>query len=666
MLKCSPSYVVKVVSSAHIFGMGDVTLRGAGIQLLSGNLSRMLLADCEQNEDAPLTISVLEFTSVLVEIGVDDSIVSPLVLFCVQYVLVNHEHWRYKSKHVRWKVTSKVFELMRKCIKEFQNIKNIGRTIQDVLLNDLSIANTLCRIMCITSQSLERLFVSHIYELKVIKGLENAVYSALDITYSLLDISKDNLSGLPVFHQVMLSSSTKPIPLFSAVVSLVSYSRNSVIQIAAAKVLSVLCNTAAKVQPYLTDSICLVSEDLQIRSLSASVHGILDVEATRNEDLFVAVIEMLTSVALYQPAFFISISSTLPYLDDKASNTQHKDIQLLKAPALGSLSSMKTGLFDSVMQALDGSRALFDSGSPILLSVLKLLKTLWQGVAQYISILEIFRNSGVFWKKLSSCFLASDAQVHPSIESLNGDDILHSAYRFKCQAMVLEIMAYDMFLQRKMTEDEMPESGINEQPKGSSEQRLSTRIADPNNPPGGSQDILSNLCESTIMGNLIQQFSSCDYRNKFIFQAKIAVNLCIVDLIAKVSNCCAGSLSLPLVEKIYQIFGKLREQPAFSSLLEHYSLYGYSDFYYHLQGELEGREISPGPFKELSKYLLQLELFKSDDRDNEGDNLSNGDVYLYDIHACRQILHWNSGIIQIGRHQRWLQRTCCSTCVKQM
>lgn len=44
----------------------------------------------------------------LVEARLENDLVLALVVFSLQYILVNHEYWKYKVKHVRWKVTLKV------------------------------------------------------------------------------------------------------------------------------------------------------------------------------------------------------------------------------------------------------------------------------------------------------------------------------------------------------------------------------------------------------------------------------------------------------------------------------------------------------------------------------------------------------------------------------
>lgn len=52
--------------------------------------------------------TVLDFTVNLLETGLENDTVLALIVFSLQYVLVNHEFWKYKVKTARWKVTQKV------------------------------------------------------------------------------------------------------------------------------------------------------------------------------------------------------------------------------------------------------------------------------------------------------------------------------------------------------------------------------------------------------------------------------------------------------------------------------------------------------------------------------------------------------------------------------
>ncbi|KAB2602656.1 nucleoporin NUP188-like protein [Pyrus ussuriensis x Pyrus communis] len=110
MLRCSPSRVSEVALKANIFGFSNGhNDPSRGTWFLSGKLAKMLLIDCEQNDSCcSLTISVLDFTLHLMETGLKNDAVLDLIVFSIQYVLVNHEYWKYKVKHTRWRVTLKV------------------------------------------------------------------------------------------------------------------------------------------------------------------------------------------------------------------------------------------------------------------------------------------------------------------------------------------------------------------------------------------------------------------------------------------------------------------------------------------------------------------------------------------------------------------------------
>ncbi|XP_077246551.1 nucleoporin (DUF3414) isoform X2 [Tasmannia lanceolata] len=660
MLKCLPSHVAAVASTANVFGTGSRDL-SSGTWLLSGGLARMLLVDCEQNEDCcSLTISVLDFTMQLVETGVEDSMVSALVVFCLQYVLVNHEHWKYKVKHSRWKVTIKVLEVVKSCIKSVQHSQKHGYLIRDILLCDSSIHNTLFRIMCIKAQTFERLYLSRLYELKEIEGLQLSVNSALDIVFSILvNLSKDFPSGLPVFHQAVLSSTTKPIPVSTAVVALMSFSRNPAIQVAAARLLSLLCIIAEKAQPHSFGSVCLMSDDMQIRELSSSIRDILSEEPITHEDLFISFLKFLISAAQYQPAFLISMIATKENGEVQQSDAGNAKYQLLDVPSFESLKSKKASIMGSLLQYVKRSNELIESHPSLLLNVLNFLKTLWQGATQYMQMLETFKNSEEFWKNLSSSVSLIASKGASSLENQTGDETLHLAYRYQCQSAVLEIMAHEMFLQKKLFNEELLEKSTSEQCRGKIERTVNIDKSKFDN-VSGLKDILSTWCERSVMDNLVKSCVPCGYDKEVILRLKIAANLCIVHLMQKLSFGDTGSLSISLVKKIHDISKKLNEQPAFSELLAQYSLHGYSegkqlnalilnDLYYHLQGEMEGREITPGPFRDLSQYLFGLEILYTNERKHMMDFYPpDSDTYLFDHRHLRASLG-----IEFWDHSDW-------------
>ncbi|KAJ6386036.1 hypothetical protein OIU77_029072 [Salix suchowensis] len=630
MLTCAPSHIAAVVLKANIFDAAWKTSvfeagcdgPSSGSGLLSGKLVKMLLIDSEQNDyDKPLTISVLDFTMQLVEARLENDLVLALVIFSLQYILVNHEYWKYKVKHVRWKVTLKVLEVMKACITAVSFSEKLALVIRDMLLNDSSIHNALFHLACTTKQTLENLYVSRLVELEEIEGCQLAVSSALDIIYTMLSkFCKDIPPTLPVLHLSVLSSTMKPIPVVAAAISLISYSRSPAVQVGAAKVLSMLFTTADYMQPYLSGNVCFGLDDKQIADMRHFVKSMLVKQLEWNEDYFVAAVNLLTYAARFQPAYLLAIFC-------------------------------KRGYRDELMQYVERSNEFIDSNPRILLTVLDFLKALWQGAVHYISILECLKSSGKFWKQLSNC-ISSDARLIASpFENLTATQSQSLALKYQCQSAILEIMAHDMFLMKKLLHAESVLKEVSELKERNEKASSTEKLKSVNDCE--LKDILSSWWKRPIFGNLINLYASCEYDNEISNRAKVAASLFIVHAMGKLVIGNAGSLSVSLVEKIQITFKHLSCQLAFSELLTQYSQRGYSegkelkglilnDLYHHLQGELEGRKIGPGPFKELSQYLVESICFLSYQHKYGGDHYGNSmDIHLYDLMRIQSDLGLN-------------------------
>ncbi|KAF3434642.1 hypothetical protein FNV43_RR21727 [Rhamnella rubrinervis] len=660
MLKCSPSSVSAVVLKANIFDVGlnmsilDAGCNGSssGSWLLSGKLAKMLLIDSEQNDnDCPLTISVLDFTMQLMETGFDSDAVLALVVFSLQYVLVNHEYWKYKVKHTRWRVTLKVLELIRKSIMIASYSGKLAEVIRDMLLCDTSIHNTLFRIVCTTKQALEMLYVSRFFDLVEIEGLSAAISSVLDIIFNMLSqFSKDICSGLPIFLQSLLSSSIKPISVVTAVVSLISYVRDPAIQIGAAKVLSMLLMMADVLQQYVFGS-SFGLNDKEITELKHSVGYLLLEQSMGHEDLFIAILNLLTSAARYQPAFFVAVFAPQDNVDVQPSNAGGV-VRPGNEASLRSTDSKKSSLVDVLLCFVLNSDDIINSNPRVLLGVLNFFKALWQRASQYANILDSLRSSEKLWKQLSN-FISITSGVDTPLENLTEMEALNLAYRYQCQSAIMEIMAYDMFLRKKLLDLE-PLAKQALESRDRVENPVSAEKSKASNEYDHS-DILALWCRTSVLANLIKSLASYDFDNESYFLPKVAASLVTVHVIGKLATGDAGSLSISLVEKISTLSNKLRSQPAFSELFVQYSKRGYSegkelyslvlsDLYYHLQGELEGRKISSGPFKELSQYLVESGVLQTYSK-YDTDLFANAkDVSLFDLERIQADLGldlWN-------------------------
>uniref|UniRef100_A0A803NF80 Nucleoporin NUP188 homolog n=1 Tax=Cannabis sativa TaxID=3483 RepID=A0A803NF80_CANSA len=645
MLKCCPSYIAAAAVKANLF---DVALNTnildtgsnnslSGSWLLSGKLATMLLIDCEQNENnCFLTTAVLDFTMQLMETGFENDTVLALVVFSLQYVLVNHEYWKFKVKHSRWRITLKVLELIKKGIAMTSYSGKLVGVIWDMLLSDSSIHSTLFRIVCTTSQALEKLHVSRLFDVMEIEGLSLAISSVLEILYNVLaKFPKDTSSSLPIFLQSVLSSATKPISVVAAVVSLVSYFRNPGIQIGATKVLSMLLMTADFLPAYFSAS-SFGLDDKQVTDLKDSVSFILLEQSEENEDLFVATVNLFTAAARYQPAFFIAVFANKENMDVQASNAGGGKLPAIEVSS-GAVESKDSSLVDAVLCYIVNSDSHINNKPFVLLNVLNFLKALWERAAQYINILARLKSSEKFWKQLSKCVPLTSPDSLP--DSLTEMEALNQAYRYQCQSSIMEIMAYDMFLQKKLSQVESQKKQVPES-KGSFDKSKAANLYD-------HRDVLSTWCHGSVLVNLIKLLTTYDYDNKSFYHAEVSASLVTVHLIEKVTAGDTGSLSVSILQKISTMSKKLRSHPAFSELLAQYSQSGYSegkelnnlilnDLYYHLEGELEGREISAGPFKELSEYLVDSKVMHNYQHKYDNDFLiTYKDVYLFDPERVR-------------------------------
>ncbi|KAJ0974274.1 hypothetical protein J5N97_016239 [Dioscorea zingiberensis] len=491
MLKCAPSHVIEVASRMNIFGTENTgTSRSVVADLPALICLRLFRSFTIYPEDFPgciafllhLMLRFLDFTLQLLETGAENDTVAALVVFSLQFILVNHVHWRYKYKYSCLELTLKVLELMKSCTKAMHVSVKFRHIVGDILLNDSSVHNIICCVLCNSAEDLEA------------------------------------------------------------------------IQVAAVRVLSMLCFVASKVQPYIFENVSFPANYLQIGYLRRTICHIIDGEMDGNEDLIIAIIVLLVYAARYQPAFLVSI--LLPDEDMEVTSSASGDKKEKLVVFAESISS-KTAL-EPVLKYLKKSDTVFKCSHCLLLGVLKLLKALWEGGGQYMHIVEKIRSSEMFWGNLSSSISAKEVMFTFSSENLRSDEIQLAAYGDHCTGNVLSKKAFISRYAEKKT---------NETSKESSQARTTT---EPSNIPN-LKDILSIWCKSPTVENLIKSCSSIGNIKDIVFLAKMTVCLCAIHLMCKLLTSDGGCLSISLIEKIRAITKKLSEHPSFSALLVQYS-----------------------------------------------------------------------------------------------
>ncbi|URE33856.1 mRNA transport [Musa troglodytarum] len=512
----------------------------------------------------------LDFTVQLVEKGAGDNLVSAFIIFSLQYVFVNHMHWKYKSKHSCWKVTLKVFEVIKSCIRASKDSQKLSGIIWDILLYDSSIHNILCRIMCISAEAL-RSYISHRHEFKEIEDLQLAICSAFDVLCSIMPyISQETSSNVSALVQMVLSPSIKPLPVVQAAVSLISFSENS------------------------------------IKNLQMAVLCILDKEVKIDENLTIATFDLLSAVAYYQPTLLSSLIFSEEKEEVSSDVTSDSVKQLATVPVAENLGSYSASSpIEAIRNYVESSEILFDGAPHLLLSILNFLKALWEGGIQFSNILGKIRVSKKFWECLSS-FLSPTHVMNGLLKKSTG-------------AWVMFYGSWHMnSFSGKIMQCEKPDKVICTSTVNATSRQANVLYA---------QEILSTwFVDSSFLENLIKSFSDIEYNKEVVFRAKVAVCVCIIHLIAKLTTGNAGSLSMSLVKKIREIYNTLIAHSAFSTLLSLYSLRGYSfllnskDLLLRLllkPTTAGGSEIPSGPFQELSNFLLSLGTFECNDEKYE-------------------------------------------------
>lgn len=486
---------------------------------------------------------------------------------------------------------------------------------------------------------MQKLYISRLYELIDIEGVQLAISCGLEILSSMLSVFSKDLSSSSVFHKAILSPLTRPIPVVAAVLSLITYFQNSKIQAAATRLLSLLFVIGDAQESLAFPKACLGLDDKQISQFRNSIYNILSEHSIWNEELVIATLKLLSSIAYYQPAFLAAVITS-----QGGANAQLSGPFADKHPNEADvmfIGSKEVNIIDAILQFVRESKDLIKSKPNVLLNVLSFLRALWQGAPQFTNILQQLKDTAKFWEHLfESIVLIPDMQDNLS-ESLPHVELQNQAYRYYCQSYVLEMVAYELFLHKKLLHATLLMKETTDSSKDKVDRADSSKL------DNGSAQVLRDLLSTAFnnsLGKVIKSYASCRYDYGMHLHAKIAASLFSVHAMGKLMNGEMGSMSMLLGRKIQTLSDKLRNLPAFSELLTRYAQRNYSqgkdlqhlvfsDLFYHLQGELEGRQIDDRSFKELLQYLLNSNFLPTYMKWFDDLQVESKDVHLYDL--CR-------------------------------
>lgn len=121
---------------------------------------------------------------------------------------------------------------------------------------------------------------------------------------------------------------------------------------------------------------------------------------------------------------------------------------------------------------------------------------------------------------MAECISLSDSIRIPAIENLSEIEALNLAYQYQCCCAVMEIMATEIFMQKKLLHAEY----LAKQGDVSSKSVDSSTIKNPEaSGLRNLEDIISSWSVSSVLSRLIKSLASCEHHNEAYFQAEVTL-----------------------------------------------------------------------------------------------------------------------------------------------
>lgn len=153
----------------------------------------------------------------------------------------------------------------------------------------------------------------------------------------------------------------------------------------------------------------------------------------------------------------------------------------------------------------------------MLLCSLNFLRALWQGAPQFLKTLEQLKVADKFWKHLTSSVVLIACRDNLS-EKLTEMDFQHMVYGCQIFSNVLDILGYEIFLQKKLMHAATVVNGISESPPNGAERTYNSNVIK----NGSLKETLSTWCKNSILSDLIKACVSSEYDESSHTRAKVS------------------------------------------------------------------------------------------------------------------------------------------------
>lgn len=148
---------------------------------------------------------------------------------------------------------------------------------------------------------------------------------------------------------------------------------------------------------------------------------------------------------------------------------------------------------------------------------------LWQGASEYANLLESLRSYGNFWKHLANAISNVASSELPQLDSLKEKDAFNLAYSFHCQSVILGIMAYELFLQKKLlhAESHVNDAAVSKDKEQNATKTEKSKASDFHDLKG----IWSSWFKDSVIEKLVKSYTFRGYNSDIYYRSKVSIIL---------------------------------------------------------------------------------------------------------------------------------------------
>lgn len=152
----------------------------------------------------------------------------------------------------------------------------------------------------------------------------------------------------------------------------------------------------------------------------------------------------------------------------------------------------------------------------MLLCSLNFLRALWQGAPQFSKTLEHLKVADKFWKHLTSSLVLITRRENLS-KKLARIDLQNMVYECQILANVLDILGYEIFVQKKLMHAEIVVKELSKSPPHGAERSENSKFTKTDS----LKEIISAWCQSSDLSDLIKACVSWEYDDSSHVRAKV-------------------------------------------------------------------------------------------------------------------------------------------------